>query len=326
MRKTSSLQRFDAALNAYLSSRRALGRAVQMDEYVLRRLRQYLARAGCPDLDATSFVRWRRRLGHAAPNTQLDWALMVLRFCRYRRRREPRCFLPGRATLGRHRPYPLPTPIAPDQVRRLLRFVSRPRPGARPLRRAAHRLMIVLMYTAGLRRGEVARLGLDDADSAAGVLRIRATKFHKSRWVPLSASATRELRAYLRAYLRARDAALPRNGHGNVLICHDSAHGYRAESVSRAVRDSMRRSGIWATAPRVPRVHDFRHAFAVEALRRGYEQGRDVQSELPKLALYMGHVSIASTAYYLRFMPAVVALASERFAGHCADLVEGGAP
>jgi integrase len=75
----------------------------------------------------------------------------------------------------------------------------------------------------------------------------------------------------------------------------------------------------------MPRVHDYRHAFAVEALRRWYAEGRDVQSELPKLSMYMGHVSIASTIYYLRFMPAVVDLANQRFASACAELIEGGA-
>jgi integrase/recombinase XerD len=39
-----------------------------------------------------------------------------------------------------------------------------------------------------------------------------------------------------------------------------------------------------------------RHSFAVSALLRWYEAGADVQSCLPKLALYMGHVSIVSTA------------------------------
>jgi hypothetical protein len=63
----------------------------------------------------------------------------------------------------------------------------------------------------------------------------------------------------------------------------------------------------------------------VVALRRWYEEGLDVQSELPKLSLYMGHVSIASTTYYLRFMPAVVTLASERFASTFAEIIEGGA-
>jgi len=46
---------------------------------------------------------------------------------------------------------------------------------------------------------------------------------------------------------------------------------------------------------------------------------------LPKLALYLGHVSIVSTAYYLRWMPAVVARASERFGRAFGQVVERGA-
>jgi integrase len=171
MRKTPPLQRFDAAVTAFISSRRALGRAIRLDEYVLRRLRSYLARAGFPDLDAASFARWRRSLRHCAHNTQLDWAMMVYRFCRYRRRRESRCFLPQRWTLGRHRPYSLPTPINTDQVKRLLDFVAGCPPiASRPLVHAAHRLAIVLLYTAGLRRGEAARLRMEDIDAETGVV------------------------------------------------------------------------------------------------------------------------------------------------------------
>jgi integrase/recombinase XerD len=319
--KTPRLRRFDVAMQAFISSRRALGRAIQVDAYVLSRLRKHLARTGYGDLDATSFARWRRGLRHCTHNTQVDWAMMVYRFCRYRRRREKRCFLPERWTLGRHRPYPLPTPIEPEQVQRLLLFAERrPLRNYRSLRRAAHRLAIVLLYTVGLRRGELVRLQLEDVDAEAGLLRIVGTKFHKSRWVPLSASATLELRSYL----RVRAEFIPRAARNTALLCSSTAHGYCLSGMSNTVRRLMHDSGIWATAARVPRVHDFRHAFAVTALRRWYEQGRDVQSELPKLALYMGHISIASTTYYLRFMPAVVALASERFASACGELIEGG--
>jgi integrase/recombinase XerD len=316
------LQRFDTALERFISSRHALGRASRLDEYVLRRLRAYLARAGHGDLSATSFASWRRQLRHCEHNTQVDWAMMVYRFCRYRRRRESRCFLPQRWALGRHRPYPLPTPIEPDQVRRLLDFISGLRPGpGRPLSSAARRLAVVLMYTAGLRRGEAARLQMQDVDVENGVLRIQESKFHKSRWVPLSPTATRELRRYL----RLRAAVVSRAAHNNMLLCSRVAHGYTVEGLSNAVRLVMYSSGIWENGPRVPRVHDFRHAFAVAALKRWYEDGREVQSELPKLAMYMGHVSIASTTYYLRFMPAVVSLASERFAHACGGLIDGGA-
>jgi integrase len=69
-----------------------------------------------------------------------------------------------------------------------------------------------------------------------------------------------------------------------------------------------------------------RHSFAVGALLRWYENDEDVQVQLPRLAMYMGHVSIASTAYYLRLMPEVMQHASERFARSYPDLLEGGTP
>ena len=57
------------------------------------------------------------------------------------------------------------------------------------------------------------------------------------------------------------------------------------------------------------------------ALIRWYLDGADVQSNLPKLALYMGHVSIVSTAYYLHFVPRLRAIASDRFEREFGDLV-----
>jgi integrase len=71
------------------------------------------------------------------------------------------------------------------------------------------------------------------------------------------------------------------------------------------------------------RVHDFRHVFAVQALLRWYRQGADVQSKLPQLSMYMGHVSIVSTAYYLHFIPDVARMASRRFGRQFGQLVGG---
>jgi integrase len=71
----------------------------------------------------------------------------------------------------------------------------------------------------------------------------------------------------------------------------------------------------------VARVHDFRHTFALEALLRWYRAGADVQAKLPLLATYMGHVSIASTEYYLKFVEPLGLSASERFARHCGGLI-----
>jgi integrase/recombinase XerD len=60
----------------------------------------------------------------------------------------------------------------------------------------------------------------------------------------------------------------------------------------------------------------------VQALIRWYQAGADVQSNLPKLAMYMGHVSIVSTAHYLHFVPNLRALASNRFEEAFGSLIE----
>ena len=323
MHNSPALTRWDAAVAAYLSSRHALGRAFRKEEFVLHNMRGFLARHRAKDLDQSLFDQWRSQFYQRSASTRVVREITIYNFCRYRRRNEPDTFIPDRFSLARSRPYALPTLIEHDQVVRLLRHVSVRRSRLHsPWRPAVLRIAIILLYTAGLRRGEIARLTLEDVDVGAGVLRIRESKFHKSRWVPLSGSAAHELRHYLD--VRRTIDAHP--SPSSPLLCTASGTRYSEPGVSRTVKDAMVCSGIWLDAKRLPRVHDFRHSFAVAALARWYKADADVQSQLPRLALYMGHVSIASTAYYLRYMPSVVALAGQRFERAFGDLVQGGAP
>ena len=71
----------------------------------------------------------------------------------------------------------------------------------------------------------------------------------------------------------------------------------------------------------MPRIHDARHTFAVNALLRWYREGADVGAKLPLLATYMGHVSVVSTHYYLQWIERLRTAASKRFAKHYGELV-----
>jgi len=84
-----------------------------------------------------------------------------------------------------------------------------------------------------------------------------------------------------------------------------------------ALRRLFRHADVHTIGHRTPRVHDFRHTYAVHVLLRWYRQGVDVQAKLPALKTAMGHVSIASTAYYLAMLAPIAEAASERFARHC---------
>ena len=49
-----------------------------------------------------------------------------------------------------------------------------------------------------------------------------------------------------------------------------------------------------------PRIHDFRHTYAVHCLKKWVEKEMDLATYLPVLKTYMGHDSIEESAYYLR--------------------------
>ena len=105
---------------------------------------------------------------------------IVRNFCLYRQRTNPGCFVPDIHRFARKVPYCAPIVFGNTEVAGMLAAAKTIRPVQwSPLRPDVLRLAVVLLYTAGLRLGELLRLTLADADSVGGILRIRESKFHK---------------------------------------------------------------------------------------------------------------------------------------------------
>ena len=330
MRNRERSTRLDAAIADFVAHQRTFGRRYWHQEYVLKALGRFVACRGADDLSPSLFDQWSEHQRHLSPTTLYGRQLLVRKLCLFRHRRDWKCFVPERTRFARPRPHAAPIIITPAQMVAMLRAAGRLRPSQHnPLRAAAMRVAVVLLYTAGLRRGELLRLQLGDVDAESGVIRIRESKFHRSRWVPLSKDARRELRAYLRKRLRKpydRHPSAPLLFNGNHAYGHKGWHAYCGGGLGQALRSLFDQAEVRDPQGRRPRVQDLRHSFAVESLLRCYRQNGDVQTYLPKLALYMGHVSIVSTAYYLHFIPEIAALASERFGRGFSYLIDLGAP
>ena len=67
-----------------------------------------------------------------------------------------------------------------------------------------------------------------------------------------------------------------------------------------------------ASASHGPRLHDFRHRFAVQTLLRWHRHGEDVQRRLPVLSAYLGHAHVTDTYWYVTGTPELMEAVGER--------------
>jgi integrase len=83
--------------------------------------------------------------------------------------------------------------------------------------------------------------------------------------------------------------------------------------VHRTFYALSRQIGLRAVgASRGPRLHDFRHRFAVQTLLHWYRTGDDPERRLPILSTYLGHAHVTDTYWYLTGTPELLGAAGKR--------------
>lgn len=306
----------------YLELNFALGHRYKNTITALKSLDRFLH--GLPrvsqDLNAELFHSWCQSQSKLTPRVRRYRMLSIRRFCLYRRRTVPDCFVPDLFLFPRPGQTVTPYIFSESEVTRLIRAAdSLQRRSYSPLRPEVIRLAVILLYTTGLRVGELLRLVIDDFDAREGTLLVRASKFHKSRILPLPQDVVRELKHHLQVRRQHDLPVFP----ATPIIWHRRHGGkaYTAWGLQCSLWILLDSCNIRTRSGRRPRVHDFRHSCAVTALIRWYRSGADVRTKLPFLAAYLGHVSIISTYRYLHFVEPLRSLASSRFSDSYGGLV-----
>lgn len=198
-----------------------------------------------------------------------------------------------------------------DEIRRLLKAISSYQRFPSRLEPPTLRAILLLLYGAGLRRGEALTLSVADVDLANSLLTIRDTKFFKSRLVPISPDLTK----VLSDYARWRSDTHPSANAGNSFFV--GRHGAKIHRWT--LQDAFERLREHAGVRRSdggrfqPRLHDLRHAFAVHRLTAWYRQGADVQRLIYHLSIYLGHARLAHTQVYLTMTPELLQQAGTLF-------------
>lgn len=307
-------------LERYVGMKRALGRQFTSATQALQALDRFLARESCPDLNADGFDAWCKAQEHLASGVRRARMLEVHAFCVYRRRTEPACFLPDPHVFPPYHQRLRPHIFTESEIARLLNAASGMKSNpSTPLRPELTRLAIVLLFTTGIRRGELLSLTEADYNRKEATLHIRRTKFYKSRLLPVHEGIGDEIERYLKARTKLK---LPSSATTPLMWnARQGGRAYTGTGISQCIKPLLHQCGIKAASGLTPRIHDFRHAFAVNALLRWYREGADVDAKLPLLATYLGHGSALSTHHYLHFIEPMRAAASERFAKRYGRLI-----
>ena len=170
----------------------------------------------------------------------------------------------------------LPKGLEPDQVRRLLAACDVDSAvGCRDL------AILTLLVRFGLRRGEVARLRLDDIDWRAGTISVHG-KGNCYEQVPLPPDVGYRVAEYLQ-HGRPTHAK-----ERTVFVRHLAPHhALSTTRVSTIVADVARRAGLGRV-----HAHRLRHTAATELLRAG--------ASLPEIGQLLRHRRTATTAIYAK--------------------------
>lgn len=299
------------ASKEYLQLRRNLGYKLRSVASALRSFVAFAERENASYITTDLALRWAQEPLHAQPATWASRLRTVRRFAIWLSASDPRTQVPPVGLLphryGRKRPY-----IYSDaEIKKLVQTACQ-LPSAAGLKGHTYSTIFGLLAVTGLRISEALALDREDVNLDEGILRIRRTKFGKSRLVAVHES-TRQI---LADYARARDRVIRRPATAAFFLSEGGsrvtewATRYNFANVSREI--GLRSPNKVCRHGHGPRLHDMRHRFAVCTLLNWYRAGIDVEREIPKLATYLGHVHVNETYWYIEAVPELLQLATRR--------------
>jgi integrase/recombinase XerD len=295
------------AIEDYIALRRSLGFKLHGMETSLGKFASFLEQKEAPYITTALALEWAMQTVDHSPSHWAQRLGFVRVFARHWSATDPRTEIPPAGLLPfrarRARPYL----YTEQEIQRLL-TAAKSLSSSSGLRPWTYHCLFGLLAVSGLRISEAIKLERQDVDFHQELLTIRQTKFNKSRLIPLHTS-TRDV---LTQYADHRDRLVP-SPRSSCFLLNDCGRCLERSTVLRTFHDLSRQIGLRGRSDHTgPRIHDFRHRFALNTLIQWYRAGEDIERRLPVLSTFLGHTHMADTYWYLSVHPELMGLATSR--------------
>src|SRR5437867_11518988 len=284
-----------AFMEKFLQEKHACGYAYHEPTRILRHLDNFLVQQGLTTYELPGSIarKWLAKKAHESAGTQQHRITVVRHFSRFLLRVGYPAYVPDSTLAARNPSTFVPRMLTDEELRKFFQAVDALEPTARsPLRHLVMPEVFRLLYGCGFRVSEVLKLRVRDLDLNQGIITVRQGKFRKDRLVPPALSLVNRLRKYADHF-----GNRPPNA---IFFPGPSGGPFALRTVYTLFRKLLLQCGIpHAGRGKGPRIHDYRHLFALHTLRRWYRDGEDLDAKLPLLATYLGHQHLSGTQRYL---------------------------
>lgn len=298
-----------SAVSEYLTMRRALGFKLYDVGLCLQQFVRFAEAEGAEFITTDLALRWAMQSAQASAAHRARRLGMVRQFAQYCSALDSRTEVPPPGLLPYRYTRKPPYLYSDEEIVRLIQAAEQ-LPSPKGLRAATYTTLFGLLVVTGMRISEPIALDRADVDLNDGSLSVRGSKFGKSRWLLLHPTTQQALRHY--AALRDRLYPTPQTPS---FFLSEQGTRLTAWIVRWTFVKLSRQIGLRGAEDRVgPRLHDFRHGFAIRTVLNWYREGVDVARRLPELAAYLGHTHVNDSFWYLSATPELLQLASQRVA------------
>ena len=232
---------------------------------------------------------------------------VVRQFAKYYSATDPRTEVPPQGLLPHKHQRAVPYIYTEKQVLKLINAAKKLH-SETSLRALTYATFFGLLAVTGMRISEIVGLDREDVDLEKGVLLVRKAKLDRNRLIPLHSSTVKVLRRYVRhrdqVHPKAKTTSFFVSESGTRLTVWIVRWTFNRLSCQIGLRRPSDRFG--------PRIHDFRHTFAVRMMQDWYRRGKNIEKLLPQLAMFLGHRHLHDTYWYLTATPELLQLAAKR--------------
>ena len=260
--------------------KQSLGFSYQSEAYGLQRLDRYFISIGLAGKKLTKEAceGWCLKRSYETISNQSHRISILRVFCHYLNDIGIQAYLPPKGIVGKIPRYPAHI-YTDDELKRFCDVVD-------------------TSQSSGMRVSELRLTRVCDINLEDGYIMVRNGKNHKDRIIPINPDLVpgcRKIREIVH-----KDS--PEDEYFFLLI---PGRAMSLQNVYKNFRRYLDKAGITHTG-HGPRVHDFRHTYCVNLLRKWTDEGKDLMAYIPYMRTMLGHESFEETAYYLK-------LTAERF-------------